>query len=115
MIAPKEKAPGAANAQGLTNHTSNFNSAQVRCAHKWQRTLQALLEGPKNSFELERAPTFDHCANSTVSEIKKRYGLEINAQLIRLVGYDGRGVHVAQYSLGDKSRQRALQLIGAVQ
>lgn len=95
--------------------TGNF--AQTKCAHKsepkYRRTLRALLESPKNSFELEKAPTFDYCANSTVSELKKRYGLDITAQLIRLPGYDGRGVYVAEYRIADGSRQRALRLIGA--
>jgi len=78
------------------------------------RTLTAIVAGPKTSFELERAPTFDHCANSTVSELRKA-GIDIHTEMITVAGYAGQPARIARYSLDEGSRQRALQLIGAAQ
>lgn len=83
-------------------------------ALKYQRVLRRLLDGPLNRFEAEAYPVSDHTLPSTVSELKRR-GVTISAQLVRLPGYDGRGVHVAEYRLAEESRQRALQLIGECQ
>jgi hypothetical protein len=111
MNTTQQKAPGATNAKGHDQNTSTTNSAQYRAAHKYQRTAKALLLGPKNSFELERAPTFDHCANSTIAELKKRYGLVIYTQLIRVTGYENQGALIAEYRLAEESRAKALSLL----
>lgn|GEM_PF-2755051 len=108
----QQKAPDATNAQGHNQNTSDSNSAHHRAAHKWQRPQRALLTGPHNSFELEKAPTFDHCPNSTVSELKKRHGLLIYTQMTRVAGYDGAGAIIAQYTLAAESRDKAEKLLG---
>lgn len=111
MNTTNEKAAPGATGRGHISNTSTHNSAQHRAAHKWQRTLSALLEGPKNSFELERAPTYDHCANSTMSELKKRHGLVIHTQMIRVPGYENCGALIAEYRLAEGSRAKALALL----
>lgn len=93
-------------------------SSQPAAAHKARpkklRLLDALLTGPKTSFELERAPTFDHCANSTVSEWRKQ-GVEILTEMVTVSGYAGEPARIARYSLAAESRQRAQQIVGEVQ
>ena len=78
---------------------------------KWKRVLRRLLDGPLDRLEAERYPVSDHVLNSTIAELKRR-GLEIHAQMIRRPGYEGRGAHVAQYTLDPASRERAQHLIG---
>ena len=88
--------------------------AQRDAAHKATpkkvRLLTALLEGPKTSFELEKAPIFDHCANSTVSELRKA-GVEILTEMISVPGYGGEPARIARYSLTPKARDRALTIV----
>jgi hypothetical protein len=81
-------------------------------ALKYRRVLKRLLEGPLHRFEAEKFPVSDHCLPTTISELRKR-GVDINVKMIRLPGYAGLGANVAQYTLADGSRERALQLIGA--
>ena len=58
---------------------------QLVAAHKPTpkrlRTLAAILDEPKTSFQLEQAPVWDHCANSTVSELRKA-GIEILTEMV---------------------------------
>lgn len=76
------------------------------------RTLAAIVAGPATSFQLEQAPVFDHCANSTVSELRKA-GIEILTEMVTVSGYAGEPARIARYSIAETSRQRALQLIEA--
>lgn len=81
---------------------------------KYSRVLRRLLEGPLHRFEAELYPVSDHVLNSTISELKKR-GLDISSRLICLPGYSRAGAYVAEYTLAEESRQRALQLIAEAQ
>lgn len=98
----------------MNNAIQSQPVAALKPEPKYCRVLRALLDGPLNRMQAERAPVFDHVLNSTVSELKKR-GIEIHAQMIRLPGYAGLGAHVAEYRLAETSRQRALELIGEAQ
>jgi hypothetical protein len=84
--------------------------AALKPRAKKLRLLKALLDGPKTSFELEKAPVFDHCPNSTVSEWRKR-GLEIHTEMVVVSGYGGEPAHIARYSLAPEARDRALGLV----
>jgi hypothetical protein len=92
--------------------------SQLEAAHKSTpkkiRLLTALVDGPKNSFQLEKHPTYDHCPNSTVSELRKA-GVEILTEMVSVPGYGGEPARIARYSLTPKSRDRALQMIGGAQ
>ncbi len=92
--------------------------SQLAAAHKPTpkriRTLAAIVDGPKTSFQLEQGPVWDHCANSTVSELRKA-GIEILTEMVTVSGYAGEPARIARYSIAETSRQRALQLIGAAQ
>lgn len=77
---------------------------------KWCRVLRALLEGPHTSFELEKAPVFDHSPNSTVSELRKR-GLDTHSVPVVVPGYGGAPTRIAEYSLDPSSRSRAEALL----
>jgi hypothetical protein len=79
-------------------------------ARKWQRVLRALLDGPKTTRQLEGPPTFDHCGHSTASELRKM-GVELQTDLVEIVGYAGLPARVARYSLTDAGRARALQIL----
>lgn len=90
------------------------HAAALKPEPKYIRVLRRLLDGPLHRFEAEQYPISDHVLNSTVSELKKR-GLKITSELIHLPGYSRAGAYVALYTLGETSRQRALQLVGAAQ
>lgn len=76
------------------------------------RTLTAIVRGPVTSFELEKAPTFDHCASSTVAELRKA-GIEILTEMVTVPGYAGEPARIARYSVAETSRDAALKLIEA--
>ena len=89
------------------------NQISVACqaaAHKYQRVLRALLERPHTSRELEREPVFDHCAHSTVAELRKR-GIAIDTNMVEILGYAGLPARVARYTLTDEGRVSALWLL----
>ncbi len=99
---------------GLPPQNSNAKSNQPLGALKPRakkfRLLAALVTGPKTSFELERAPVFDHCANSTVSEWRKK-GLDIRTEMVTVAGYAGEPAHIARYSLTPEAFKRAINLL----
>ena len=82
----------------------------IEAAHnvptKQARVLRALLARPATSFELERAPVFDHCANSTVAELR-RQGFGIQTEMVTVPGYGGRSARIARYHLHLESRAAA--------
>jgi hypothetical protein len=84
----------------------------AKILHKWQRVVLRMLEGPLHRMEAEKAPVFDHCLPSTISELKKNFGLVIHARMVRLPGYAGLGAHVAEYRLDEQSFERARDLLG---
>lgn len=90
------------------------NVGALKARPKKLRLLDALLSGPKNSFELARAPTFDSCPNSTVSEWRKK-GIDIQTEIVRVPGYAGEGAHIARYSLTSEARERAVRIAGVQQ
>lgn len=91
---------------------SHSVAARKASSKKWQRVLSALLDGPRTSRELERAPVFDHCAHSTASELKKK-GIEVLSEPVVIPGYAGEPARVARYSIAPASVQRARALLGA--
>lgn len=88
--------------------------SQLDAAHKATpkkiRLITALLEGAKTSFELEKHPTYDHCPNSTVSELRKA-GLAIHTEMTVVPGYGGEPARIARYSIAPESRGKALKLV----
>lgn len=77
---------------------------------KLARVLRALLERPHSSRELELAPVFDHCAHSTVSDLRAE-GIKIATQRIMIPGYGGAPAYVARWSIAPESRHLAEQLL----
>lgn len=77
------------------------------------RLLAAILEGPKTSFELERAPVWDHCANSTVSELRKA-GIKILTEMVTVSGYRGEAARIARYSVAPESLTKAQHMLGVL-
>lgn len=98
-----------ANSTANLSPTTNARNSQIPT--KRARLLYALLDGPKDSFELERAPVHDHCANSTVSELKKA-GVNIAAQMIEVAGFAGITTRIARYSLTESGRVAAVKFLG---
>ena len=72
--------------------------SQLDAAHKAIpkkiRLVEAIYESPKTSFELEKHPTYDHCPNSTVSELRKA-GIEIHTEMVTIPGYGGEPARIA--------------------
>jgi hypothetical protein len=68
------------------------------------------LEGPLHRFQAESDPVYDHCLPSTISELRKLFGLSFHVRTVRLPGYAGRGAYVAEYTLADESVARAQEL-----
>ena len=106
--------PGAvgSSATGQMPKGNATSIARREAAHKWRRTLFALLQGPHDSFQLERDPVYDHCPNSTVSDLKKR-GVEILAEMIEVRGYAGIPTRIARYSLTGAGREAARRLLAS--
>lgn len=98
--------------KGLGQSKSNLIVPDTQAAHKRDRVLWALLREPLNTFQAERAPIFDHCLPSTISELRKS-GLSITTTMIEVTGYAGLPVRIAQYALKPESRERAAQMAGA--
>jgi hypothetical protein len=90
--------------------------SQLDAAHKATpkkiRLVEAIYDSPKTSFELEKHPTYDHCPNSTVSELRKA-GIEIHTEMVTVPGYGGEPARIARYSLDPKSRERVRRMIEA--
>ena len=96
---------------GLVPQHSTTQSSQPRTARKWQRWLKAVLESPKTSRDLEKAPVFDHVAHSTASEVRKM-GIKVITEMVEIRGYAGEGARVARYSIAPEARDRAIRLLG---
>lgn len=77
---------------------------------KIRRVLRALLARPHTSRELELAPVWDHCAHSTIADLRAE-GLEIMTERITIEGYAGQPAHVARWSIPEHARPFALQLL----
>lgn len=108
----KEQSPaeGATSDAGVGTTGRSERSATPR---KWQRVLQALVDGKTlNRFEAARELR-DWCLNTTVSQLEKR-GLTILRKDETVPGHFGR-VHCARYWLDPQSRARARELLGLPQ
>jgi hypothetical protein len=68
--------------------------------------LSALLAGSLTTFQAERAPVFDHCLPSTISELRKS-GFSIATRIVTVAGYHGLPARIAEYNLAPESRDRA--------
>lgn len=84
----------------------------VQVPLKRQRVVRRLLEGSLHRFQAERDPVYDHCLPSTISELRKVFGLDFHVRTVRLLGYAGRGAYVAEYSLAQESVSDARRLVG---
>lgn len=78
---------------------------------KQRRVVEALLVGPLTTFQAEKAPVFDHCLPSTISELRKT-GFSISARMITVAGYSGLPARIAEYTLASECRDRAAKWIG---
>jgi hypothetical protein len=96
---------------GHTSTGDTVHHIRRTAARKWQRVLRALLAGPRTSRELERDPVYDHCAHSTVAELRAK-GVDIDTQIVEISGYAGLPARIARYTLTEAGRDRALQLLG---
>lgn len=90
------------------------SSSASQAAYKWERELRELLKGPRTSRELEREPVFDHCAHSTISELRKK-GVDIDTEIVEIPGYAGLPARIARYTLTPSGRDRAMKLLGGRQ
>jgi hypothetical protein len=104
-------AAGNSTAPGLEGKDSNGSIPQAGAAHKRDRVLGALLAGPLTTFQAEKAPVFDHCLPSTVSELRKA-GFIIATRIVTVSGYHGLPARIAEYTLAADSRGRAARAIG---
>lgn len=67
--------------------------------NKISRVLAAFMRGEQHTrFSAERE-LHDHCLNSTVSDIQKRYGIRLRRRRITVPGYKGSPTNCCQYWL----------------
>jgi hypothetical protein len=104
-------AAGNSTAPGLEGTNSAPSIPQAEAAHKRDRVLRALLAGPLTTFQAEKAPVFDHCLPSTVSELRKA-GFVIATRIVTVAGYHQLPARIAEYTLAAESRDRAARVIG---
>jgi hypothetical protein len=75
-------------------------------APKIARVLEALLQRPHTSRELELPPVFDHVAHSTAADLRS-LGVELTTERIAIPGFGGQPAHVARYSISEAAKPRA--------
>lgn len=118
MNTTQQKAPDATNTKGHDQNTSGSNSPRIQSAHKLKpgtkqfRVLDRLVVRPLHRVAAEKFPISDHCLPSTISELRKRYGLDFDVTTIELPGYAGKGARVAEYKLTEESWNKAMVLVG---
>lgn len=73
---------------------------------KIERVFKALMDGRSfNRFDAERQ-LHDHCLHSTVSEIQKRYRVEVVRKFETVPGYQGQPVRCCRYWITPEERMR---------
>ena len=107
-----ENGPGAVTSStpAIVDNGNPRSITRSAAAHKWARFLRALLSGPHTTRQLERDPVFDHCPHSTASDMRKR-GVDIETEMVSIVGYADLPARVARYSLTDAGREAAHRLL----
>jgi hypothetical protein len=81
-----------------------------RSPPKIARVLEALLQRPHTSRELELAPVFDHCSHSTVSDLRA-LGVDLTTKRVAIPGYGGADAHVARWTIPDAAKPQARQVL----
>jgi hypothetical protein len=77
---------------------------------QWKRGLRALLEGPLTTRQMAAAPVFAHAGHSLAAELRKK-GLNIETEMVEVVGYGGCSARIARYALASDSRELAERLL----
>lgn len=98
------------NDETLTQESGAHKSAKIGVLRKRIRSLAAIYGEWKTSFELEEEPVFDHCPNSTFSDWKKN-GLEIDSEMVMVLGYGGVPTRIARYRVAEPSREAARKIL----
>lgn len=84
--------------------------AGARPARQWERVLRGLLGGPLDTRRMAGPPFYAHAGHSAAAELRKK-GLELDVEMVRIVGYAGAITRIARYSLRAESRERAERLL----
>lgn len=106
-------AAGNSTAPGLERTDSNGRVPRTETALKRHRVLRALLAGPLTTFQAEKAPVFDHCLPSSISELRNKDRVGIVSTRITVPGYGGHPAHIARYELTEAGRVTAEKMLGA--
>lgn len=103
-----EKTKGAAPVKDSA--PSNKEQANTTKPSKWRTTLAHIFCGPRHRFQAEQWG--DHALHSTVSSLKRQFGLEIARDWTEVPNRFGTRTRVKRYWIAAESRTLALQLIG---
>jgi len=75
---------------------------------KESRVLEAFMSGVSfNRFEAEKV-LHDHCLNSTVATLQRKYGITINRIYETVRGYLGSPTRVCRYWIDTEERERII-------
>lgn len=106
-IADYKKTKGAAPRE--ESAPSQIQQANDTKPSKWRTTLRHLLSGPRHRFQAE---TFgDHALHSTVSALKRDFGIEVSRDWIEVPNRFGTRTRVKRYWIAEQSRALALQIL----
>ena len=79
---------------------------------KWRTTLKFLLRGPRHRFQGEQWG--DHALHSTVSALKRQYGLQVARDWTEVPNRFGTRTRVKRYWIAEQSRALAEQLLSGI-
>ena len=79
---------------------------------KWRTTLKYLLRGPRHRFQGEQWG--DHALHSTVSALKRQYGLQVARDWTEVPNRFGTRTRVKRYWIAEQSRALAEQLLSGI-
>lgn len=79
---------------------------------KQERVVTWLLtHGSINRKEAEKPPIYDHCLNSTVSELRQRLELSLIGTREKHQGYGSKPTYYTRYRLTESGKKQAAELV----
>lgn len=95
-----------------TQHNAVAHPLQLDSGTKIHAIATALYRGERlDCFSAVRR-FHDYVLRSTISELKRRYGIQIDRQMKQVPGFSGKLVSCAEYSAREESRCKLGELLG---
>ena len=88
--------------EAATLSRQDDHSRKQAVVAKYKRVLRFMLEhGSITRLQAERQPVYDHCLNSTISEMIRRHGLVFESVVEKRSGYGGIVATYKRYSVAE--------------